>query len=634
MKIFRNTVVITVLFCSICIPMNGVYAAVGAPEPEWNEDSSLDIHWYDFSGNNSNSRIQKANAGANYYIITMTTDDGAAGTIAGIVNGEGEVVLEPDLYDISSVSFYPDDFSMTTARKGDICYLISGDRIVKADISAYEEMGTFFNGYATVTLKSNAQYGVIDTNGDLLFTSENYQRYQHLGGGVFAASTDTVQSLRTAGYLLDSSGALLNPNYYDAIDIAYEGMIRVSRDGNWGFVDLSGREVVPAIYDKAGFYWADAAPMQKGDKWGLIDKKGEEILAPAFDAMYPLVDTLYGVSLDDRFGVIDNAGSTRLPLDYDGIHIAGEGSHTAIAATKGIEAFLMDLGGGVILSGDYAYISVNPDGTVNLAKGVNGLTVSARLDQEGNNITGYKDFSLYYLSDGLSLGRRYDSPPGMTGAPPHDYGQRFALFDAQGNNLTGFNYENTGGFVHDYLVVNRFYYGSAGLLNRNGAEVLPTIFDDIILTDEGYAFLQLSGSDNGSDTRVGYFKIPDRFSDKERIPPITVYLNGIELYFDAEPVIMDNRTMVPMRKIFEVLGADVAWNGDEGKVTADKGGAGIELTIGSDTAFINGDAKRLDAPAVILNDRAYVPLRFVSEAFNCDVNWNEANKRVTITPAD
>ncbi len=120
-----------------------------------------------------------------------------------------------------------------------------------------------------------------------------------------------------------------------------------------------------------------------------------------------------------------------------------------------------------------------------------------------------------------------------------------------------------------FQVVNRYYYGTAGLVNQYGAEVLPTIFDDILLTGKGYAFITLSDETTGI-SRVGYFKIPESWSGIKNTRPITVYLNGTELYFDSEPVIKNQKAMVPVKKIFNSLGAGVEWNGDLRRVIITK----------------------------------------------------------------
>ena len=168
------------------------------------------------------------------------------------------------------------------------------------------------------------------------------------------------------------------------------------------------------------------------------------------------------------------------------------------------------------------------------------------------------------------------------------------------------------------------------MVNQYGAEVLPTIFDNIYLTKEGYAFVQVSDTDTRFNARVGYFAIPESFSEKKRIPPVTVYLNGIDLYFDSEPTIVNSRTMVPMRKIFETLGAEVSWDESNRRVSAVRGEVTVELAVGQDIAYLNGNAIKLDAPAMIQDDRTLVPLRFVAEALDCDVSWDSVKRRVEI----
>lgn len=96
---------------------------------------------------------------------------------------------------------------------------------------------------------------------------------------------------------------------------------------------------------------------------------------------------------------------------------------------------------------------------------------------------------------------------------------------------------------------------------------------------------------------------------------IHVYFEGERLTFeDTEPILIDNRTMVPFRKIFETLGFEVEWiDGELRKAIGSKEGMKIELTIDSNKAIINGQTIELDVPAQIHKGRTLVPLRFVSE---------------------
>ena len=111
---------------------------------------------------------------------------------------------------------------------------------------------------------------------------------------------------------------------------------------------------------------------------------------------------------------------------------------------------------------------------------------------------------------------------------------------------------------------------------------------------------------------------------------IKVTVDGEELMFDQNPVIINDRTMVPMRAIFEKLGASVSWDGETKTVTAEGSGRKIVLPVGSTVAAVNGEAVFLDSPAVIIEGRTLVPVRFVSEAMGAEVTWDAGARTVCI----
>lgn len=110
----------------------------------------------------------------------------------------------------------------------------------------------------------------------------------------------------------------------------------------------------------------------------------------------------------------------------------------------------------------------------------------------------------------------------------------------------------------------------------------------------------------------------------------TVNLDGKQLTFEVQPVIEDSRTLVPLRAIFEAMGATVSWDSNTQTATAQKGTTSVILPIGSLSPTINGQARQLDVPGKIVNGRTLAPLRFVGEAFGGSVSWNPATQVVTI----
>lgn len=112
-----------------------------------------------------------------------------------------------------------------------------------------------------------------------------------------------------------------------------------------------------------------------------------------------------------------------------------------------------------------------------------------------------------------------------------------------------------------------------------------------------------------------------------------VVLDGQQLAFDVAPTIDNGRTLVPLRTIFESLGADVTWDGETSTVTALKDDTTIRLQIGNANAYRNGNPVELDVSGKIVQGRTMVPLRFVGEALNCQVEWNGPGNRVEILSA-
>jgi hypothetical protein len=114
---------------------------------------------------------------------------------------------------------------------------------------------------------------------------------------------------------------------------------------------------------------------------------------------------------------------------------------------------------------------------------------------------------------------------------------------------------------------------------------------------------------------------------------VQVTINGSPLQLDVPPVIINGRVMVPLRAIFEALGATVQWNPVDQSIVATKGNTAIRLQIGSTAAFNNGVQVTLDAAPQIEGGRTLVPVRFVGEALGAEVTWDGTNRQVNIVTA-
>lgn len=115
---------------------------------------------------------------------------------------------------------------------------------------------------------------------------------------------------------------------------------------------------------------------------------------------------------------------------------------------------------------------------------------------------------------------------------------------------------------------------------------------------------------------------------------ISVALNGIPVKFDVAPQMINDRTMVPLRAIFEALGATVEWDNETQTVSAFKNDTVVVATIGSKIMYINDEESIMDVAPVVVRDRTLVPVRFVAEAFNCNVDWDGSTQTVIIKYED
>jgi len=111
---------------------------------------------------------------------------------------------------------------------------------------------------------------------------------------------------------------------------------------------------------------------------------------------------------------------------------------------------------------------------------------------------------------------------------------------------------------------------------------------------------------------------------------ITISLNDELMMLEEPAVIVEGRTLIPVKFIFEPLGLDVTWNGETRTATGSKEGLKIEMDIDSTTAYVNGQAVELDVAATIINDRTYVPLRFVAESTGAIVTWHGETRHIGI----
>lgn len=127
-------------------------------------------------------------------------------------------------------------------------------------------------------------------------------------------------------------------------------------------------------------------------------------------------------------------------------------------------------------------------------------------------------------------------------------------------------------------------------------------------------------------TRSDNIIIADKAKD------ISVKILGETVSFDRKPVLYHGRTLVPMRKIFESLGTEITWNSDTQTVHGKKDGRSIAVSVGSRVMRVDGNIVMLDTQPIVVSDRTLVPVRAIAEGLGCGVEWDQRSASVFIEP--
>lgn len=112
---------------------------------------------------------------------------------------------------------------------------------------------------------------------------------------------------------------------------------------------------------------------------------------------------------------------------------------------------------------------------------------------------------------------------------------------------------------------------------------------------------------------------------------LSVQLDGQSVAFNGQqPVIVDGRTLIPLRGVFEKMGYNVSWEANTKTAVLESGTSKVRVTANSSTFDVNGTPTGLDVPAQIMNGSMMLPLRAIGEAAGAKVSWDAPTKTVII----
>ena len=444
----------------------------------------------------------------------------------------------------------------------------------------------------------------------------------------------------------------------------YGVMLAIRKEDNKNynvFIDYKGN-----IYKNPILFKDDIAVIEIENKFGYINKNYEWIVPPIYD---------YMESFNNGYGIAQRNNMYYI-IDVNG-QIKYSSQNTIYQFDNGYA--LMSW---VDNDGTRNYASIDLDLNINYISEMSGYYIFIRksnsdrrvINRNNNAILGYNPttntYTLFDISGEIICTKTIDQKYTYYTSGVCLY-NRSAIICAKDSNLNCINYlltedgkvvENTNGTDIPFNINGAFSFGNKYIityyndiydmnLKLLGELYFDENFDDIITYGykDIFTFLPISLSENTNSWMYNmsadklYFVIDEKIQKKvdlvdlQKIKEplknnqITVYINNKQLNFDIYPITEKDRTLVPMRAIFEALGAEVEWENETQTATATKEGITVSVTIDSNRMLKNGEEIELDVPARLVGDsRTLVPLRAISEAFGCQVEWDEELQRVDI----
>lgn len=483
---------------------------------------------------------------------------------------------------------------------------------------------------------------------------EEYIRYYSSAPNQFAEGIFTLP-ISDGTLLINTDGTVIAAGSYGEISAFSEGMAAVRKqlpwkaDPDWqpgqlvappgtqsGYIDRTGKEVIPlgmfsGLY--SDFHEGLAVLGNDGESKGFIDREGQIVIPQVYEDAKDFSGNLAPVKSTETklWGYIDKLGALVIPMEYE----TAESFHDGVAyvVKNGLAGYIDETGKEVIT---FQYQTKKSDPTdrsfyngLALAMGSDGAY--GYIDKNGSFVIQPK-----YLEAEPFKGE-VAQVTSANQAYSNGYGSSY-LINRQGERLTplwsyGFH---SGETMQDGLFRVLYPYGVSAdqsfvMLNQYGAEVISTDSKIKLMTpfNEGYSLLL--GVNKSGKTVVGLAKIPENVNEKKNGRLIKLVIDGKRLDFtDTDPIIENSRTLVPLKEIFEQLGAEVSWDAVAHTVSGKKEGTAIALKIGENKASINGKTTDIDTPAIIRNSRTMVPVRFIAESFNAEVVWEAATRTIVI----
>ena len=453
-----------------------------------------------------------------------------------------------------------------------------------------------------------------------------------------------------AGYFgfVDGTGKIQIPLEWDEAKPFSEGIAPVKRDGVWGYINKEGLVVIePQFYEAALFYegLACVAVLNEFNKlnYGYIDKTGAIVINPDYYSIMRFREGLAAVCKDDKWGYISSDGQTVIGFNYDRAYSFYNGYAVVVHSGDGIlipDTYLViDRVGNVVLDYITQPFIYDPE------SGMIWILANGNTERYSYSIYSNDYFDDYFTKPFKATADiptfRYS--PSYTSRYLEEFGV-FIILDGNSNQLFFYNNEfkliaalddirwiDKFGQISDGIIAVHID-GKVGYVNVRGEIVVEPCFLVAKNFSEGRAIVRDKNFQYGM-IRLTENAILRQIYTKAADAPLLegdVFVNNEKVDFDTPPLLINNRTMIPIRAVFERLGCTVEWLDYSNTTVIVLEETRVEIVQDANGIIKNGEYIDSDLPAFNYQNRIYAPLRIISEALGCNVTYNEATGNVFV----
>ncbi len=401
--------------------------------------------------------------------------------------------------------------------------------------------------------------------------------YQYSMAGAFSEGIALVQKTDGRYVYINTSGQEVFASPFVYSFSPSEGAICGMANTLYGYCDTEGNIIITPQFEMACDFHEGYAAVKSDGKWGFITSYGSYCVRPAYDFVSDFKNKHAICRLAGKYGIINTSGTKTAPFTFDYIGLPDDAGR--YPAKSGSISGFIDTKGNWILKTEYDYCYPFTDGVARV----------------------YKDGLWGYINES-----------GVELVPP-----TFADCGAYYNGVAPFSLD---GYLWGYLSLDL-----STVAKPTPTPPAPSTEDNTPKPEPSLPVVQ-----NPADDGTLPLAPTTQKCISLRIGSLLARKGEDSFSLAAAPTLVNGNTLIPVRGVTELLGGSVTWNAESKRISISRNYINVSMTIGSKICYVNGVPGYLTTAPTIIDGSTMVPIRSITDAFGCTIEWIAASQNVYI----